>query len=59
MIKTTILGLIFLLPSFVFSQDTDKEYVLTPGGLFFMIFSWTAIIIWNIICFKKILENKK
>lgn len=59
MIKTTILGLIFLLPNFVFSQDADQQYMLTSGGLFFMIFSWVAIIMWNIICFKKILENKE
>lgn len=58
MIKKTILGLMFLLPNFIFSQSADKQYVLNPGGLFFMIFSWIAIILWNIVCFKKILENR-
>lgn len=59
MTKATILGLVFLLPNLVFSQNSDQQYVLTSSGWFFMIFSWVSIIVWNIICFKKILENKE
>lgn len=58
MIKITTI-LTFLLPIISFTQETSPTYKLNGIGMFFMIFSWSAIIIWNAVCFTKILSKKE
>ncbi len=54
-----LLALTLIVPSMTFAQD--PVYKLTGGGMFFMIFAWTAIFTWNAVCFTRILadDNKK
>ncbi|MGL5721118.1 MAG: hypothetical protein ACRCY4_01770 [Brevinema sp.] len=38
--------------------ETAPSYQLTPGGWAFMIIAWISIVVWNVLCFRKILGNK-
>ncbi len=42
----------------VFAQD-ESVYTLNAAGMFFMIFAWSVILVWNAVCFTKILSKKK
>ena len=57
MIKN-LLALLFLVPMFTFAQD-ESAYKLNAGGMFFMISAWSVILIWNAVCFTKIISKKK
>lgn len=48
------LWIILLAPGALFAQD----YRLTPAGVSFMAAAWASIIIWNLVCFGKILKNR-
>ncbi|MGL4676234.1 MAG: hypothetical protein ACRCWI_01025 [Brevinema sp.] len=54
---TSLLLITLLIPNFSFSQE-NPTYEITGAGMFFMIFAWSAIIIWNTVCFTKILSKK-
>lgn len=56
MIKLALL-LILAIPAALFAQDVT--YKMKPAGIAFMALAWICIITWNIICFGKILRNKK
>ncbi|MGL5721909.1 MAG: hypothetical protein ACRCY4_05880 [Brevinema sp.] len=55
MIKLLIL---LLVPSFLAAQEAAPTYKLTPGGWTFMLIAWIGIVVWNVLCFSKILKNK-
>ena len=57
MIKN-LLALLFLVPMIIFAQD-ESAYKLNSSGMFFMISAWSVILIWNAVCFTKILSKKK
>lgn len=56
MTKLFALSMLVLFPMSVFAQEVT-EYKLSPAGIVFMAFTWTAIIAWNVFCFKKILKK--
>lgn len=57
MIKN-LLALLFLIPILSFGQE-NPEYTLNMGGTFFMVITWSVILIWNAVCFTIILSKKK
>ncbi|MGL5956615.1 MAG: hypothetical protein ACRC0X_08495 [Brevinema sp.] len=54
----SLVSISLLIPNFSFAQE-NPVYEITGAGMFFMIFAWTAIIIWNAVCFTKILSKKE
>ncbi|MGL5254097.1 MAG: hypothetical protein ACRC9L_03680 [Brevinema sp.] len=50
--------LLLIIPSLLSAQEASTTYELTPGGWVFMLIAWVGIVVWNILCFRKILRNK-